>query len=147
MLCIVLGVAPSGTVLAPYADPVIFVFVGSFILAEAMRSSGLDRRFALALLRHEWATRTPGRLLAALGAVTCAISLCVSNTATTAMMLPLGPLIRLENRLQRLGGLAGYEGGFIEHYVTPALALNFAVYWRAICGVPPRARTRRLRPR
>ena len=90
VLCIVLGVAPAGTVLAPYADPVIFLFVGSFILAEAMRSSGLDRRFAWALLRHEWATRTPGRLLAALGVVTCAISLWVSNTATTAMMLPVG---------------------------------------------------------
>ena len=61
VLCIVLGVAPAGTVLAPYGDPVIFLFVGSFILAEAMRSSGLDRRFAWALLRHEWATRTPGR--------------------------------------------------------------------------------------
>jgi hypothetical protein len=57
------------------------------------------------------------------------------------------PLTPLENRLQRLGGRAGYEGGFIEHYITAALALNFAVYWRAICGVPPRARTRRLRPR
>jgi solute carrier family 13 (sodium-dependent dicarboxylate transporter), member 2/3/5 len=90
VLCILLGVAPAGTVLAPYADPVIFLFVGSFILAQAMRSSGLDRRFAWALLRREWATRTPGRLLATLGVVTCAISLWVSNTATTAMMLPVG---------------------------------------------------------
>ena len=57
------------------------------------------------------------------------------------------PLTPLENRLQRLGGRAGYQGGFIEHYVTalvyPAgltreaqivlgaavLALNLAIYW------------------
>lgn len=68
------------------------------------------------------------------------------------------PLTPLENRLRRLGGQAGYEGGFIEHYVTAALypegltrqaqivlgaavlALNLIVYWRAL------ARSRRARP-
>ena len=60
------------------------------------------------------------------------------------------PLTPLENQLQRLGGRAGYQGGFIEHYVTalvyPAgltrevqivlgaavLALNLVVYWRVV---------------
>jgi sodium-dependent dicarboxylate transporter 2/3/5 len=90
VLAIALGVAPARDVLAPYADPVIFLFVGSFALAEAMRASGLDRRFAVALLGQPWATRTPGRLLATVGVITCAVSLWVSNTATTAMMLPMG---------------------------------------------------------
>jgi sodium-dependent dicarboxylate transporter 2/3/5 len=90
LLCIALGVAPAKAALAGYADPVIFLFIGSFILAEAMRATGLDRRFALAVLRWRWATRTPARVMAAVGAVTCAISLWVSNTATTAMMLPVG---------------------------------------------------------
>jgi sodium-dependent dicarboxylate transporter 2/3/5 len=89
-LAIALGVAPARTVLAPYADPVIFVFLGSFVLAEAMKTTGLDRRLAGALLGRPWATRTPGRLLATVGAITCGISLWVSNTATTAMMLPIG---------------------------------------------------------
>jgi len=31
------------------------------------------------------------------------------------------PLTPLEVRLRRLGGEAGYEGGFIEHYITAAL--------------------------
>lgn len=31
------------------------------------------------------------------------------------------PLTPLENRLRRLAGQAGYEGGFVEHYVTAAL--------------------------
>lgn len=31
------------------------------------------------------------------------------------------PLTPLENRLRRLGGEAGYAGGFVEHYVTAAL--------------------------
>lgn len=31
------------------------------------------------------------------------------------------PLTPLENRLRRLGGEAGYSGGFIEHYVVPLI--------------------------
>ncbi len=89
-LAIMLGVAPATVVLAPYADPVIFLFVGSFILAESMKTSGLERRLALGLLSQPWATSTPGRLLAAVGLITCMVSLWVSNTATTAMMLPMG---------------------------------------------------------
>jgi sodium-dependent dicarboxylate transporter 2/3/5 len=89
-LAIVLGVAPARAVLAPYADPVIFVFLGSFVLAEALKESGLDWRIAASLLRRRWATRTPGRLLATIGVVTCTLSLWVSNTASTAMMLPIG---------------------------------------------------------
>ena len=72
------------------------------------------------------------------------------------------PLTPLENRLQRLGGRAGYQGGFIEHYVTalvyPAgltreaqivlgaavLALNLAIYWRVL-AVSRRERGRAAR--
>ena len=31
------------------------------------------------------------------------------------------PLTPLENALRRAGGAAGYEGGFVEHYVLPLL--------------------------
>lgn len=88
-LAILLGVAPAAAILAPYADPVIFVFIGSFVLAAAMSASGLDQRFALGVLSRPWATATPARLSATIGIVTCAVSLWVSNTATTAMMLPI----------------------------------------------------------
>jgi len=101
VLSIILGVAPVRSVLAPYADPIIFLFIGSFIIAEAMKSSGLDRRFAFALLRRPWATKTPSRLMATIGVITCAISLWVSNTATTAMMLPIG--IGVLGALGRIG--------------------------------------------
>jgi sodium-dependent dicarboxylate transporter 2/3/5 len=90
VLAIALGIGPARVVLAAYADPVIFLFIGSFIIALAMRDSGLDERFAFAVLRHDWATRTPLRLLATVGLITCALSLWVSNTATTALMLPVG---------------------------------------------------------
>ena len=53
VLAIALGIAPARAVLAPYADPVIFLFIGSFIISIAMQTSGLDERFAGALLRRE----------------------------------------------------------------------------------------------
>jgi len=90
LLAVTLGVASARTVFSSYGDPVIFLFIGSFMLAEAMRSSGLDRRFAFAVLGLGWATRSPARLLLAIGVVTATISLAVSNTATTAIMLPVG---------------------------------------------------------
>lgn len=90
VLAVVLGIASAQAVFASYGDPVIFLFIGSFMLAEAMRASELDRRFAFAVLGFGWATRGPGALLLAVGVVTAGLSLLVSNTATTAIMLPVG---------------------------------------------------------
>ncbi len=89
-LAVLLAIAPAETVFAAYGDPIILLFVGSFILAQAMQVSGLDRRLSLAVLRLDWATRSGGRLLLAVGLVTAVVSLWVSNTATTAIMLPVG---------------------------------------------------------
>ncbi|MBI3287081.1 MAG: anion permease [Chloroflexi bacterium] len=101
VLSIALGIAPAAIVLAAYGDPIIFLFIGSFILAEAMRASGLDRRFAFALLRYTWATKTPARVMATVGVITWVLSLWVSNTATTAMMLPVG--VGILSSLGRVG--------------------------------------------
>ena len=90
VLSVLLGIAPAPTVLAPYGDPIIFLFIGSFMLAAAFQETGLDRRVAFTLLRFPWATRTPSRVLATLGVITWAMSLWMSNTATTAIMLPVG---------------------------------------------------------
>lgn len=89
-LCIVLGVADAKTVLAPFADPIVFLFIGSFILARAMMLHGLDRRLAMAFLSVRWVDGRPLRVLAALGLVTALVSMWVSNTATAAMMFPVG---------------------------------------------------------
>ena len=89
MLCIVLGVAPARQVLAYFADPIVFLFIGSFMIARAMMIHRLDQRIALSFLAIRWISASPGRLLGGLGAVTAAVSMWVSNTATTAMMLPI----------------------------------------------------------
>jgi sodium-dependent dicarboxylate transporter 2/3/5 len=90
VLSILLGVAPAKTVLAYFADPIVFLFMGSFMLARAMTIHGLDRRMALAVLSVPWVGEHPARVLAGIGFVTGFISMWVSNTATTAMMLPIG---------------------------------------------------------
>ena len=90
VLCVVLGVADAKSVLAYFADPIVFVFIGGFMIARAMMFHGLDRRIALGFLSVPWIGSSPWRIMAGLGLVTAFISMWVSNTAVTAMMLPIG---------------------------------------------------------
>jgi solute carrier family 13 (sodium-dependent dicarboxylate transporter), member 2/3/5 len=88
--CVLLRVAPARDVFAPFADPLMFLFIGSFILARAITIHGLDRRLAFAALSLRWVGGSPARILFAFGAVTAFISAWISNTATTAMMFAIG---------------------------------------------------------
>ncbi len=88
-LLVVLGVDSPVALFAPFADPVIFLFLGSFLLAEATVVSGLDRRIALKVLALPWVTSSPARVVAMMGALAAGISMGLSNTATAAMLYPL----------------------------------------------------------
>jgi sodium-dependent dicarboxylate transporter 2/3/5 len=87
---VMLRVAPAREVFAPFADPLMFLFIGAFILARAIMLHGLDRRLAYGVLSHPWVAASPSRILLAFGAVTASISAWISNTATTAMMFTIG---------------------------------------------------------
>lgn len=87
---VVCGGSSEKAAFAAFGDPILILFMGSFILAKAITESGLERRISHRILCEGWATRTPARMLLSIGAVSCAISLLVSNTAVTAMMLPIG---------------------------------------------------------
>lgn len=89
-LCILFKVAPAKDVFAPFADPLMFLFIGSFILARAIFLHDLDKRFAYGVLSLKWIGARPSRILFAFGAVTAFISGWISNTATTAMMFAIG---------------------------------------------------------
>ncbi|HEX2387345.1 MAG TPA: SLC13 family permease, partial [Candidatus Binatia bacterium] len=89
-LAVFFGVTNVKNAFAPFGDPVIFLLIGSFLVAEATQASGLDRRLAVFILSQRWTRRSTGRLLFAMGLVTCVVSLWMSNSATTAMMLPIG---------------------------------------------------------
>jgi solute carrier family 13 (sodium-dependent dicarboxylate transporter), member 2/3/5 len=88
--CVLLQVAPAKEVFAPFADPLMFLFIGAFILARGIFLHGLDRRVAYAVLSLPWVGARPSRILLAFGAVTALISAWISNTATTAMMFGIG---------------------------------------------------------
>ncbi len=90
VLCILAGVADAKTVMAPFAEPTIFLFLGSFIIARAMSVHALDRRFAYGIMSMNWIGDRSWRILFAFGAIAAFLSMWISNTATTAMMLPIG---------------------------------------------------------
>ena len=80
-------------VMASFADPVIMLFIGGFVLAIAATKTGLDAQLAKVLLRP-FGTRSEMVLLGFL-LVTGLFSMFVSNTATAAMMLTfLTPVFR-----------------------------------------------------
>lgn len=87
--CVVAGVAPARDVFRPFAQPLIFLFIGSFMLAEAIRVHGLDRRLAYAVLAQRWVGEHPRRIMAAVTIVCGVTSAVISNTATTAMMFAI----------------------------------------------------------
>lgn len=77
-------------VLPNYASPVIFLFLGGFLLAGAMQKWKLDRRFTLWFLSRGTMANDTRSILLGVMSVTALLSMWVSNTATAAMMLPLG---------------------------------------------------------
>jgi sodium-dependent dicarboxylate transporter 2/3/5 len=100
VLCVIFGVGDVKKVFIPFADPLIYLFLGSFIISKSMSIHGLDRRFAYNILSLKWIGSRPGRILFVFGAITAFISMWISNTATTAMMLPIGVgIISVINRM------------------------------------------------
>jgi sodium-dependent dicarboxylate transporter 2/3/5 len=82
------GVQSMERTAAPYADKNIFLFMGGFLLALAMQRWNLHRRIALMTLYV--VGTSPKRLVAGMMLATALVSLWISNTATAAMMLPIG---------------------------------------------------------
>ncbi|QZY27889.1 SLC13 family permease [Nocardioides coralli] len=71
----------------PYADPIVFLFLGGFLIAIAMQKWNLHRRIALLTLRR--VGTHPRRIILGMMIATAFVSMWVSNTATTLMMLPI----------------------------------------------------------
>lgn len=88
-MCVLLGLGSMKTVFASYAHPIIFLFIGSFFLAEALTVHGLDRRFGLWLLSIKWVGLHPVRIFIAMGCAVAGLSMWISNTAAAALMLPI----------------------------------------------------------
>ena len=82
-----MGVSSVREASAPYGDPVIFLFMGGFILALGLERHKLHQRIALSLIRL---TGTSGNgIILGFMLSTALISMWISNTATAIMMLPI----------------------------------------------------------
>ena len=82
------GVATTDEVARAYAHPLIFLFLGGFMLAAAMKRWHLHSRIALLALRL--AGPKPDHQVFAMMAATAFLSAWISNTATAMVMMPIG---------------------------------------------------------
>lgn len=129
-----LGLGEIRETAAPYANPIIFLFLGGFMVALAMQRWNLHRRIAISLIGRI-GTR-PSAIVGGFLLSSALVSMWVSNTATTLMMLPIAlSVVQLFPEEERTGEL--------RHFFT---ALLLAVAYGAttggmatLIGTPPNA--------
>ena len=83
-----MGIASTQKATAPYANHLIFLFMGGFIIALSMQRWNLHRRIAMNIVKM--VGFSPARLIFGFMVATAVLSAFVSNTATTVMMMPIG---------------------------------------------------------
>lgn len=81
------GATSIGAASAPYANELVFLFLGGFVLALSMQRWGLDSR--IALLTFRTVGERPHNIIGGFMVATAVMSMWVSNTATVAMMMPI----------------------------------------------------------
>ena len=89
MLCVLCGVGSMKDSFAAFASPMIFLFMGGFLIAKAMIVNGLDKRIAYGIMSMRWVGDSPRRIFLAIGVACMLCSGWISNTATCAMMFPI----------------------------------------------------------
>lgn len=88
-LAVFMGVGGAKELFAAFGNPILFLFLGSFILAEAMAVHGLDRRIAFGILNLKFVGSSSGRILISFAVLSAGLSMWLSNSATTAMLYPI----------------------------------------------------------
>ena len=142
-----LGIMGLKETFTPYASPIVFLFLGGFLIALAMEERKLHQRIAFGLIRLT-GTKPRGIILGFMVA-TAIVAMWISNTATTVMMLPIGLSVialmndqGLEEKLMKRFGLlimlgiayAANIGGTMTLIGTPP-NLVFAGYYFEQTGV------------
>ncbi|MEX1664230.1 SLC13 family permease [Zhongshania arctica] len=129
----VLGIAEVADLADAYANGIIFLFLGGFLLGLAMQRWELHRRIALNILLA--VGQQPRRQIAGFMIATAFLSMWVSNTATSIMMLPIS--------LSVIGFLPQGDDGERRRF---SVALLLAIAYSAsiggiatLIGTPPNA--------
>jgi len=94
LVCFPLFGIASGKAVAPrYVNSIIFLFIGGFLIAQAMENTGLHKRIALNMLSRLHAS--PLQLAMGFSITTAFLSMWISNTATTMLMVTIAlPLLQ-----------------------------------------------------
>lgn len=129
-----IGVMEIKAVAAHYSNPIVYLFFGGFVIALALEKVGLHKRIALNIIRLT-GTNANGVVLGFMIA-TAAMSMWISNTASTVVMLPIAlSVIKL---------LLNDEDGFTENDQRFALSIMLGIAFSAniggmatIIGTPP----------
>ncbi|MEF8808375.1 SLC13 family permease [Natronomonas sp.] len=99
----VTGVVGVAGATAPYADPVVFLLLGGFLLALAIERWGLHRRIALTIVSLVGVRAD--RLLLGFMVATAFLSMWISNSATAMLMVPIGTAV-----IVSVGTVGGRDG-------------------------------------
>ena len=83
-----LGIGDIKTVAAPYANPIIYLFMGGFVIALAVEKWDLHKRIALTILTS--VGKSGPAIVGGFMLASAMISMWVMNTSTTLMLLPIG---------------------------------------------------------
>jgi sodium-dependent dicarboxylate transporter 2/3/5 len=137
-LLVATGVCEVDEAFRPYADPLLFLFVGSFMLAESMKRHGLDRRFARFVVSLPFVRGSALRTHVALVAAATLMSMWISNTATCAIFVPI---------LLGMRGMEKPEGEKEDPATAPLLAIAFVSTTAGLgtlVGTPPNLITVRI---
>jgi sodium-dependent dicarboxylate transporter 2/3/5 len=130
-----LGLATIQVAAAPFANPIIFLFLGGFIIALAMERWNLHRRVAIGLI-DVMGTR-PAAIVGGFLLASALISMWVSNTATALMMLPIAMSV---TRLLPTGAARTPEVRNLGTAVVLAVAYGSTSGGMAtLIGTPPNA--------
>jgi solute carrier family 13 (sodium-dependent dicarboxylate transporter), member 2/3/5 len=122
----VMGISGIGTTTAPYANPLIFLFMGGFIIAIAMQEWGLHRRIAINIISVIGSR--PLNIITGFMISAAFMSMWVSNTAATMMMLPIALSVI------GLTGNIGHKSGENKGDENFAVVLMLAVAYSSNIG-------------
>jgi len=128
-----LNIAPLAATASSYANPVIFLFMGGFMLGLAIEKWNLHRRIALNIVRL---TGTSGdKIILGFIIATGALSMWLSNTATTMMMLPIAMSVIhvIKENNQNKKGINNFS---LSVMIAIALASNLGGI-ATLIGTPP----------
>jgi len=118
---------PTSTILSNYASTIVFLFLGGFILAQALTKHSVEQRWASWLLSKEVFSKSPQRIVLGIMMITAFISMWVNNTASAAMIIPLA--IGISKRIQ--DSIPSGSSHATSNFTTIAI---LSVAWSASIG-------------